>query len=1311
MLRRSIYLFLTICSYVPAFGQNINYQIFENIHLGSEASVVNSFIQDRQGMIWIGTDKGLFSYDGYSVQPHFSYGERSNSRIYCGMTVGENYLYLGSDNGLLIYNYHTDRYENPGITFPMDIRAMVCRDKVLWIGTLNGLYTYDFESERLERIDRTTHKGLTHETIYSLIHSADDRIYIGTYDGLSCYLPEKNTFETISLPGAVNKSNLFVNSLLEDTVRNCIWIGTEGNLFRYDPSSKKVGQLTFFHENSVKTLALDQQQNLLAGTDNGLYIYQAEGEFQHVVHDSRNSSSLSNNIVWTIFTDKEKNIWLGTDYGISLSRFNNGFQYVPISQITGTGEGNHFYSLFKDSHGYYWFGGTNGLIRSRSVSGQDARAIWYKMGNRRAPLSHNRVRNIYEDKDRNLWIATDGSINRYDYATEQFVHYNIVDSTGTYNCNWAYYLFEDNDGYLWIASFLGGIFVVDKQKLMKAYGGKSYVADYHYSVDNGLPGMFVNQLIPDHEGNIWMLLYNNGVTKINTRTRRITRIPVDDIPGSNSLNYILCDGSGVIWAGFRRGVMRFMPGSVKPDIVLLENLGQSEILSMIEVEQDIWVSTTDGLWTVHKETMDARHFHVMDKAFTSLYYDPGDRLVYMGGVDGLVITSPEIARMHKVERPITITALYVNNRLVTPEDGISENGIRYARKFIFGHTQNNLSFEISDLSYSLEEKPKFMYKLTSVDQDWNLLKQNTNRITYHNLKYGSYQLLISGPDPYGKPSDQPYTIDIRINPPWYYTAWAKAVYILLTLTFIFWIINFFRVRNRLKFERLEKEKILEQSQSKIDFFTHISHDFKTPLSLIVAPVSKLLLEVKNPSEKKQLEIVQRNARKLNSLIHQVLDFNRIDDNAGSVLILSKVEFISFARSLLAVYEEEITKEKQVALLFESNLPELYLDIDVLKFESILGNLLSNAFKYTSEGGEISLSIHASDTTGELEITVSDNGIGIPEKDLPYIFQRFFQSSGTLGKREGTGIGLYLVKSYTELHGGKIRVVSEEGRGTSITLILPLPSRQTLPEALPQEETRIGSGDKPLILVVDDNADITGFICETLQPRYRCKVAENGKAGVELCFELQPDLIIADVMMPVMNGLEMCQRIKKHIPTSTIPIILLTVKNDKETELESIHLHIDAFIGKPFEPEILLSRVEQLLLRKQQMEAKARMEIISEPRAIEAVSYDEKFLSKLIRIIEDHVSNSELNVNRLSELSGINSKQIYRKTKQLTGMSPVEYIKSIRMKKAAMLLRQKKFTVAEVMYMVGYSNHSYFSKCFQAEFGKTPRQFMEEHAGN
>ncbi|MDD2608043.1 two-component regulator propeller domain-containing protein [Lascolabacillus sp.] len=490
----------------------------------------------------MGTDKGLFSYDGYSVHPHFSYGDRSNSWIYCGIIVGENYLYLGSDHGLLIYNYHTDRYEEPDVAFPTDIRAMVCRDQVLWIGTLHGLYTYNLLSKRLEKINRATHEGLTHETIYSLLHSSDDRVYIGTYDGLSCYQPEKDAFENVLLPSDAHKSNLFVNSLLQDTVRNCIWIGTEGNLLQYDLSTKKVERLPFFNENSVKTLALDQLQNLLAGTDNGLYIYDLEGGLQHVVHDSRNSSSLSNNIVWSIFTDKENNSWIGTDYGISLSRFNDGYQYVPISQITGTGEGNHFYSLYKDSHGFYWFGGTNGLIRSRSISGAGAQTAWYKMGSRNAALSHNRIRHIYEDKERNLWIATDGSINRYDYETEQFIHYTIVDSTGTYNSNWAYYLFEDNDGYLWVSSFLGGLFVLDKQRLMKASWG-SYIADYHYTTDNGLPGMFINQLIPDHEGNIWMLLYNKGITKINAGSREITVVPVHDIAGSESLNYIFGIGA------------------------------------------------------------------------------------------------------------------------------------------------------------------------------------------------------------------------------------------------------------------------------------------------------------------------------------------------------------------------------------------------------------------------------------------------------------------------------------------------------------------------------------------------------------------------------------------------------------------------------------------------------------------------------------------------------------------------------------------------------------------------------------------------
>jgi len=1307
MFRRIAFVFLFLLPALLASGQSAAYQSFDNISLGTEASVINCFLQDNQGLIWIGSDKGLFSYDGYTVQQHFTPGEQSNSHIYCGIIIDSTYLYLGADNGLLIYNYRTDRYEKLQVSFPSDIRALAADDNILWIGSLNGLYTYDLHSRNLKRFTREEYKNIPHETIYSILCATNRKVYIGTYNGFCSYEPKTHTFEKIDLPVSRPKSNQFVNALLEDVSRNCIWIGMEGNLFKYSLSSGKIEAIELFHDNSVKSLTLDANGCLLAGTDNGLYVYHESESTLHVVHDSRNQQSLSNNIVWCIFTDKEKNIWMGTDYGISLSRRNDYFRYVPIAQITGTGDGNHFYSLFKDSRGIFWFGGTNGLIRFNENLGSYSHIAWYRMGNKKYPLPHNRIRQIYEDREHQLWIASDGSINRYDYDTEKFIRYNITDSTGTYNSNWVYFILEDNSEKLWIATCLGGIFVVDRQKLIHTTT-ENFIAEYNFTVQNGLSGMFVNQIVSDKEGNIWVLLYNNGINKIDASTRKITQIPIEKWINEKNPNFILCDREGHIWIGFRGGVARIIPETYQSEVIRWNEFSNNEVLSMVEVGEYIWVSTTDGVWVVNKQHLEVKRLNIAEKVFTNLFYDSVDNQVYMGGMDGFAVTYPEIVNANILDQPIYLTALYINDRLFVPNDKTDSRSIRYTHSIVLDHNQNNLSFEFSDFPYALEGKNKFVYKLIGLDNEWTLFKQNNNRITYNNLDYGKYQLVINKLDLHGKPSGNQYVISIHIRSPWYYTTWTKTLYLVLLLSLITWAINFFRIRNRLKSEQMEKERILEQSRSKMDFFTNISHDFKTPLSMIIAPASKLLLEVKNQNEKKQLEIIRRNAMKLNSLIHQVLDFNLMDSNADSFLILSKVEFVSFAKSLFEVFEEDAVKEKELTFDFYSNCTKLYMNIDVVKFESILNNLFSNAFKYTPEGGKIALSIEVKEDAGTLNIIVSDTGIGIPSHDIPYIFQRFFQSSGALKKKEGTGIGLYLVKTYTELHGGRVEVASEENRGTSIIISLPLyivenPATQV---EVPIENINENI-DQPLILIVEDDTEVSNFICRLLETKYRCRTVENGKMGLKLCTELMPDLIIADVMMPVMNGLEMCRQIKNNIPTSTIPIILLTAKDDKETELESIHLNIDTFITKPFDSDILLSRVEQLLNSKQQMEVKARMDVISTPKVIEAISYDEKLLSNITKIIEDHVSDSDLNVNALSNLSGFNVKHIYRKIKQLTGMTPVDYIKSIRMKKAAVLFSRKKFSVAEVMYMVGFSNHSYFSKCFQAEFGKTPKQFIEE----
>ena len=1319
MLRRVI---VFLCLLIPAsttYAQKNSYRIFENIDLGAEASVINCFLQDDQGIIWIGSDKGLFSYDGYSARPHFRQENPENVRIYCGVIVRDSFLYLGADNGIHIYNYYTDRYEKKTIEFPSDVRAMLVCDNMLWIGSLNGLYSYNIDTRKLNAFSRKEHPELTHETIYSLIRSTDDKLYIGTYNGLCKYDPKKDLFEKIHIPPNIYKNNQFINSLLEDTVRNCIWIGTEGDLLQYFPQTNECRVIEMIHDNSVKSLVLDAGNQLLVATDNGLYVYNEYEPLLHIRHDSRNIQSLSNNIVWNIFRDKERNIWLGTDYGISLSRFNHTFQYIPIAQITGTGEGNHFYSIYKDKKGVFWMGGTNGLIRSDGINpGEQQSVAWYRMGDKKYSLSHNRIRHIFEGKDKHLWIATDGSLNRYDRKSGQFIQYSVIDSTGTYNSNWAYNIREDEAGRLWIATCLGGVFVVNKQKLIDSSGG-SYVADYNFSTANGLSGMFINQLIPDKQGNMWVFLYNNCVDKINMSSNEITHIPIHEMIGNKSLSNAIIDRQGNIWGGFRGGLLIINPVNDDYQLINLGEYDSSEVLSIAEVDDYIWITTTDGIWLVGKEEKNARRLNLMNRVFSSLFYDEPNRMVYMGSVDGIAMISPDALEQTQEDRPIFLTNIRINNQPLLSEEEITDNGnsIRYARKITLNHNQNNLYFEISDLPYTQDEKNKFVYMLENFDANWQVLPQGNNQISYSNLQYGKYRLLLSKLDENGKPSLINQTaIDIIIKAPWYYTTWAKLVYLLLIISLITWVINFFRVKNRLKIERIEKEKITEQSRSKIDFFTNISHELKTPLSLIITPTSNLLLEAKDQQQKYYLEMVQRNAMKLNVLIHQVLDLNRLDSSANSGLILSKIELVSFTKNVFAEYRGEVEKTKNIRLDFSSNIERLYIDADLIKLESMLNNLLSNAFKYTPAGGCISLSVNRDTEIGQVEIAVTDTGIGIPQKDLPYIFQRFFQSSKTSGKKEGTGIGLYLVKTYTELHGGSVRITSEENKGTRVCISLPLlTERNSLlihnediqEGALPTDKASDENTDKPLILIVEDNTELAGFICHILKSLYRFRVAENGKEGLELATELMPDLVVTDLMMPIMDGLEMSRQLKKNIPTSTIPIILLTAKDDKKTELESIQQNINSFIPKPFESDILLLRIEQLLSDRRRMEAKVRMEAITAPKNVTVVSQDEQFLSSITSIIEEKISDPDLNVNALVDISGISNKQLYRKVKQLTGMTPVEYIKSIRLKKAAILLEQKKFTVAEVMYMVGYSSHSYFSKCFLSEFGKTPKQFMED----
>lgn len=1315
-LRLSLLLALCSVSFY-SFGQTDGYREFDNVNLGSDASVVNCFIQDGQGLIWIGSDKGLFSYNGYSMQRHlfpFSGNKNpANTMINCGTHLDPKHLCFGSDNGILIYNLETDLFEKNPVDFPSDVRSIALVDNLLWIGTLNGLFRYNLKNKKLENVSSHPNSGIPHHAIYAILQSKQKILYVGTYNGL-CYLESgSSVFKKIELPVLYAKNSLLVNTLLEDPVRNCIWVGTEGYLFKYIPKTKSVERIGEFDGNSVKSLALDQNQNLLLGTDNGLYLYNKERHLnKHVVHDSRNSKSLTNNIIWGIFVDRDKNAWFGTDYGVSFFKYNKTYRHMPISQITGIGDGNQLQSIFRDSRQNFWYGGTNGLIYT---SADTKTCIWYKMGDARYPISHNRIRCIYEDKDHNLWVATDGSINRYNYQTHQFIHYNIVDSTRTRNANWAYQLFEDKQGKLWIASCLGGIFVVDKEKLIKKTSG-FYIAEqnfYKKPGKNGLSDNFINNVLPDLQGNVWALTYNNGINKINTKTGVVTKFSVlSDAKNSTNgnANCLICDKEGFIWVGFYGGLNRINPTTNQIQVIKYDGFKDNRIRLLTEENNHIWITTSDGTFVLDKKTLKIRYVKIANKPFTSSFYDATRHEIYLGGVDGLVAFSTSIIHDKIANPALVLTAVYVNDRLFQPDLDYAGNSIRYSKELKLPYNQNNVTFEFSDLSFSKEEDNKYVYQLKGIDADWRTAKSASNRISYNNLAPGTYKLIVGRLDPEGKMALSSLDFNLIIHPPWYYSIWAKMLYTILIIGFMLWVINYYREKHRTRIERIEKEKSLELSNLKIDFFTNVSHEFKTPLSLIIAPVSKLLIENKNAPLKKQLTLIQQNALRLNALIQQVIGFERFDGSANTNLIFSQVEFIEFARGIFSVYEEAF-QEKKLTTAFITKLDAVLVNIDVLKMESVMNNLISNAYKFSNDGGNVTLEIQRpEDNDNQLFIKISDTGIGIPSEDLPFVLDRFFQSRKTSNDKVGTGIGLYLVKNYVEIHHGTIQITSEEDKGTSILLELPIVENQSILSSIEQNENLEADPeshkDKPLILIVEDNIEVSEFIVQSLTRKYRCMVAHNGKIGLDIAIRNTPNLIIADVMMPVMNGLDMCRQLRKNKELSLVPIIMLTAKDDKLTEEKSIELGVNAFMSKPFDTNLLMLRIKQLIGTKQRLEDNLRLEALSTPKEIEAKSWDEKLLADITKIIEDKVSDSELSVNRLSELSGISSKQIYRKIKQLTGLTPVDYIRSIRMKKAAMLLAQQKFSVAEVMYLVGFSNYSYFSKCFQAKYGKTPKQYME-----
>lgn len=1103
--------------------------VFKNISLQGETTVYN-MAQDSLGIVWIGTENGLYSYDGYRSHAHFVQGERENTRIHT-LHIQGNKIYIGAEAGLLCFdircNTYTDLHAAPRV-----IRAIAASDGGLWIGGADGLYAFSPKDGTMKKVNST----LTN--IYSLLPTQRG-LLVGTVSGLYLY-------GTFTRQISVRNGRQPLVNALASAKDGGVWVGTEGTLYHYDFTSMR--PIQGIPDNSFKSFA-SIGNTLFAGTDNGLYIMDGS-HTAHIVHDTRDPQSVANNIVWSIYADRYGNVWVGTDHGISLLRHSSYQEFTPLDKITGTGEGNCLHAILRQSDGTMWMGGTNGLLRFRNDGKQSSTAAsvdWFRQNNAAHPLAHNRVRKIYEDRTGNILVCTDHGINIYDRTSGQMRNIIVYAPNGHYSTAWAYDIVEDNHGRYWISSYLGGVFIVSKSKMLAANGKLN--ADRHLSKE--LQNIHVGQLAADKKGNIWALLYGDGLDCIDANTLQVSHV----VKGKQ-VTYLLPDHQGNIWVG-GDGIARCYDSSRKVvrDHVLTSG-SDRRVITMTEAQGCLWVMT-EGRCNVFKDNGESDCYSLQGfRPFAS--WSNGD-VVFLGGNDGFVtISLADNATKHDISKgKLLLTGLTVNGKAYIPKG----ESVMWSDYITLKSSENNLSLEFSDIPFSGTPQTVYAYQLDGVDHTWQYLDNGQMTINYNGLPHGKYHLSICRIDGTGKPGAEIYGMDIRIMPPWYLSVWAKLAYLCIVIGFSVWALNFYNMKKRLVEEHKAKEEIMQQTAQRTAFFKNLSTQIRKPLTSIMAGIYRMMPNETDIQRQQQLDNVRRDTTQLNLLVHKALDiFDSNNGEAPQTNDLSSADIVDFCRYIATDMKKE-SESANVGIDFRTDLPHHNVKADIVKLQIAMFSLL-RYFTYNSPQ-DSRIQIRISQESGDATVTteVSNPSMHIAEDKRPFLFHRY-----TADSNEGSQNGLWMVKEYADAHSVALGVDADNGTSISLTFQTERKARQ--------QHTSQGIATKAQAAASYENAD-------------------------------------------------------------------------------------------------------------------------------------SKLLAEINATIEKHLADSDFNVTRLQESVGIGSKLLYRRLKQLTDKTPVEYIRHVRMQRAALLLRDGRFTVSEVMYMVGFSNSSYFSKCFSKEYGITPAEYARK----
>ncbi|MDY0989427.1 two-component regulator propeller domain-containing protein [Flavobacterium sp. CFBP9031] len=1335
--KTAITAFFCILLFAAKSYAQVQDRYFRNISVdkGLSQSSVFAIQQDSLGFIWIGTQDGLNRYDskGFKVYRPLKNVKNSLQSYYIRslFTDHKGQLWVGGNQGISVYNYNTDSFTN--YPLPRSIGewyiSSITEDKEhrIWASSITGdvfvllPQTSNFATIKFNASSHEIKK-------IADIGIWQQQIILGTDVGL--FKLNTNTHQLTKIDLGAKKP--YINDVYTDGKK--LWVATEGDgLIQYNSQNGQIVSLlhntatSSIADNNVRCVGKDTEGNIWLGTFKGLSIFnQKNNSFTNYYHQISQPYTISQNSVRCFFKDKQNGIWLGTYYGGLNYYHKNDIKFNLLSQNSGKPSLNDevIGVIKQDAKGNFWIGSND---KGLNYWNKNANTITYFSNSENNPnsLSSNNIKAIEFDDNGNVLIGThNGGLNLLNPnggLVQRFLHNE--NDPGSIAGNLVYSILKDSKKRIWVGTRSG---------LDQFHPETKTFTHIHLDKAGKRPTSDdITFLFEDSKHRIWIGT-TNGVTLFYPETFLFGNIGHGKL-SDDIVNCITEDQKHRIWIGTREGLRlydenqeSFISFKTRKDFV------KETIYGIIpDDDGNLWISTNNGLIKFNPDKDSVQAFDESDglqnKQFNDYaFYKAKDGMLLFGGIKGISYFYPSMVKQKALPLKLSFTALEVLNKTVAvgDETGILEEHIDQTDEIEIGPEYKQFTIFFNTFNYISSNRTYYYYKLEGIDKDWQ--RTDELKVSYSNLPAGNYNFQIKAIGPNGEMSTV-RSLKIGILPPWYKTIWFSLLLLAIVGTAAY--IGFRIIRERikavqqLKLERIDKERVSYINQVKMDFFTNVSHELRTPLTLILAPLEELL---KMPSadkvSKKKHELMFINAKRLYNLVDQLFEFRKTEMGTRQLKV-GKGDIVSFTKEIFESFKP-LSEKNGIQYSYHSAEPQLLFYFDKDAMEKILFNLLSNAFKYTKTGQSIHVELLKNNDT--VQIKVADTGVGISEADLSKVFDRFYQ----VNNREmnlGSGVGLAFTKRLVELHHGEIMAESTVEEGSTFTVTIPISDQvyrndQQVESSLYElsiisdneldedtaleEENEITERDQPIkLLIVDDNKEILDYLQEYFSKIYEVTTAYNGQMALDL-LEIQPfDLIISDVMMPELDGLHFCKKVKQNINTSHIPLMLLTARNETSQQLKGIEMGADDYITKPFSTPLLAAKITNLLRSRKRLKEYYSVGKEMVPENIAFNTLDEEFLKQAIQIVEDHLADSEFSVDQFSKEIGMSRSNLYLKLKAITGESAMDFIKRIRFKKAVELMQSKRYTIAQITYMCGFNSPSYFSTAFKQHYGCMPSEYL------